>query len=255
MGRIVPLSGGRRAMAAMLEYARRIPTIPVARPMNLAELAAARQGNARPPSWTAIFMRAYGLTCQSFDGLRRIWLKWPYPRLYEHHHSVCAIAVEREWKGQPEVFFGRIRHPERHSLEYIHNYLIRLQTAEIPKVAAFRGTLRFGRLPRLLQRWVIMWKLDFSGSRHVKYMGTFGMSNYGMLGAESLHPIGPQTTVMTLGPISREGAVTVKMVYDHRVLDGSYVARSLNHLEQVLQTTILGELRQGEQRKNNPCAA
>jgi pyruvate/2-oxoglutarate dehydrogenase complex dihydrolipoamide acyltransferase (E2) component len=88
-----------------------------------------------------------------------------------------------------------------------------------------------------------MWqKLDISGKQRAKYIGTFGFTNYGMLGAESLHPLGPTTTVMTLSPISPDGDVTVKLVYDHRVLDGSYVARSLAHLQEVLHQTILPEL-------------
>ena len=98
-------------------------------------------------------------------------------------------------------------------------------------------------MPTLLQRFFLWQKLDLSGPRRVKYIGTFGLTNYGMLGAESLHPRGPQTTVLTLGPIRPAGETTVKLVYDHRVTDGGYVARSLNYLEEVLHSSVLDELR------------
>lgn len=246
MSRIVHLTPNRRALNAMLDYARQIPTVPVARRLNLSQLMQARSAVPQPPSWSAIFMRAYALTCLARTQLRRCWLSWPYPRLYEHPSNVCAVAVEREWQGAHEVFYGLVRHPETHTLAFIQNYLVRLQTAEVSKVAKFRSTLRFGKLPGFLQRWVLKSKLNFSGRRRVKYLGTFGLSNYGMLGAESLHPIGPQTTVLTMGPITTTGDVVIKLVYDHRILDGSYVARSLSCLDEILQTTILAELTQAQ---------
>lgn len=242
MSRIIRLSTNRRAVNAMLRYAKPIPTVPVARRMELAPLVAARAQLPQPPSWSAIFMRAYGLTCVEQHQLRRCWLDWPYARLYEHPTSVCAVAVEREWEGERGVFYDRIRAPEEQSLEAIQGHLTRLQTAEIRSIGSFRALLRFGKLPGFLQRMVLSWKLGFSGPRQVKYMGTFGLTNYGMLGAESLHPIGTQPTVMTLGPMSARGEVTVKLVYDHRIFDGSYIARSLRRLDEVLQTKILAEL-------------
>ncbi len=48
---------------------------------------------------------------------------------------------------------------------------------------------------------------------------------------------------MTYGPIDPEtGRVTVKLIYDHRVLDGAYVARRLADLENMLRGRILDEL-------------
>jgi hypothetical protein len=244
MSQIVSLSTTRRAVIAMLDYAKAIPTVPVARRMDLAPLMAARAQSAQPPSWSAIFMRAYGITSMKLNQLRRCWLSWPYPRLYEHPSSECAVAVDREWEGERAVFYNRVCAPETLSLDNIHNHLTRLQTEDIRTLSAFRSLLRFGKLPRLLQKMIMKWKLDVSGPRHVRAMGTFGLTNYGMLGAESLHPIGPQATVLTLGPISPKGEITVKLIYDHRIFDGGYIARSLKHLEEVLHTSILGELRQ-----------
>jgi hypothetical protein len=235
-------------MAAMLAHARKIPSIPVVRPMNLAPLAQARGQAADPVSWSAVFIRAYALVCAEVPDLRRVWISWPTPHLHEHPHTVCAVAVERDWQGEKVVLMGRLRSPESASLSTLQGHLRDLQTAPVWSVSAFRNSLRFGGLPTLLQRLVLWNKLDVSGERHVKYVGTFGMTNYGMLGAESLHPLGPQATVLTLSPIRPGGEVNVKLVYDHRVLDGRTIARSLARLEDVLHGPILAELRQGARR-------
>jgi hypothetical protein len=242
MGRRIELSNGRRATIGMLRYCERIPSNPVARFMSLADLVEARRELRTPPSWSAIFIRAYGIVCSQFAPLRRALISWPSPYLYENEHSGCAVAVERAWQGESIVLFGQIAQPENLTMGAIQRALQHFQEADVWSVGTFRLALRFGRLPSLLQRLLLWHKLDVSGRRRIKYMGTFGMTNYGMLGAESLHPLGPQSTVLTLGPLAPNGDITVKLVYDHRVLDGAYVARCLQHLEDLLHTTILDEL-------------
>jgi hypothetical protein len=244
MNGIIKLTSSRRAIAGLLRYAQGIPTIPVARSMSLGDVVEARQHILSPPSWTAIFIRAYGIVCNRFEHLRRSWIARPFPHLYQHPFSVCAVAVERQWEGESAVLCARIKKPEEATLEEVQQDLQRFKEADVRSISEFRLALRFGRLPAWLQRLVMWERLDWSGVRRVKYIGTFGMTNYGMLGAESLHPISPQTTVLTLGPMQPGGVLTVKLVYDHRVLDGAYVARVLEHLEEVLQTVILAELRQ-----------
>jgi pyruvate/2-oxoglutarate dehydrogenase complex dihydrolipoamide acyltransferase (E2) component len=51
------------------------------------------------------------------------------------------------------------------------------------------------------------------------------------------------TTTINYGPIEPDGSVDVRIVYDHRVLDGGTVARALDHLERILGCEILAELR------------
>jgi len=240
----IKLSNGRRAMAAFLSYAQRVPTIPVARRINLTPLIETRAELASRPSWSAIFLRAYALVCAESPHLRRVWVAWPRAYLYEHSHSVCSVAVEREFEGERIVLGSPIVRPEAASLAEIDGHLRHLQQADVWSISRYRMALRFGRMPCILQRLLLWQRLDWSGRKRVKYLGTFGLTNYGKLGAESLHPIGPQTTVLTLGPISPSGDVTVKLVYDHRVLDGSDIARALVRLDEVLHTRVLAELRQ-----------
>jgi pyruvate/2-oxoglutarate dehydrogenase complex dihydrolipoamide acyltransferase (E2) component len=72
--------------------------------------------------------------------------------------------------------------------------------------------------------------------------GTFGLSVYSSLGAESLHPLSPLTTTLNYGVIEPDGTVCVRLIYDHRVLDGAMAARALGKLEDVLNGPILNEL-------------
>ena len=69
------------------------------------------------------------------------------------------------------------------------------------------------------------------------------MSVYSSLGCESLHPLAPLSFVINYGVIDEHGDVTVKLVYDHRVVDGATVGRALAAFEAALTGPILAELR------------
>jgi hypothetical protein len=94
-----------------------------------------------------------------------------------------------------------------------------------------------------LRRFVWWFGLNVWGRKRAHYMGTFGVSVYASLGAASLHPLSPLTTVLNYGVIDPAGEVDVRLVYDHRVLDGATVARALEDMERVLNCEILAELR------------
>jgi hypothetical protein len=48
---------------------------------------------------------------------------------------------------------------------------------------------------------------------------------------------------LTYGPIAADGRVVVKLIYDHRVLDGAYVARRLADVQAALHGALHDELR------------
>ena len=68
------------------------------------------------------------------------------------------------------------------------------------------------------------------------------MSVYSALGAESLHPLSPLTTILNYGVFSPAGEVDLRVVYDHRVTDGAVIARALARLE-VLTGPMVDESR------------
>lgn len=235
------LSPTRKMVCEILHHGRKVPALPLSKVMRLGELAEARRAGARV-SWTAIFMRAYALVAQQHAELRRAYLPWPRPRLYEHPSSTCAVILEREHQGESAVLGARIRCPEAQDLCALDEHLRRLRQAPIEEISCFRQWLRIGRLPGFVRRFLFWSTLNLSGAKRAKRLGTFAISSLGNLGIEQHHPVSPLTTYLTFGPISRRGRVNVKIIYDHRVMDGRTIARSLVELEHVLTTRLLDEL-------------
>jgi hypothetical protein len=226
----------------LLHFARAIPTVPVQRRMRLAPLIAARAASADKPRWTAIFAKAYALVAAEYPVLRRAYVKLPWPQLYEYPASTATIMFEREYEGEPSLFSYRLRDPTRFSLKALSDRLGTIADKPVDEVPDFRRNLTISSLPRPLRR--LIWWLGLNiGRQRGNYFGTFGVSVYSALKAESLHPLAPVTTVLNYGVFADDGSVDVRIIYDHRVMDGATVARVLARLEEVLTGPVLEELR------------
>jgi hypothetical protein len=242
-GRNVSLSVPRRLICDLMHFAHRVPTVPVERRMKLAAVVAARQEAAPRPSWCAIFTKALALVAANRPELRRAYLTFPWAHLYEHPISVASIAFERRLGDEDVVLFAPVRWPEGRGLLEIDAKLRHFKEAPLEKISPFHRALRISRLPRPLRRLMWWFGLNVWGRKRSHYMGTFGVSVYSSLGAASLHPLSPLTTALNYGVIAEDGSVDVRLIYDHRVLDGATVARALQDMERVLQCEILAELR------------
>ena len=89
-----------------------------------------------------------------------------------------------------------------------------------------------------------MWWLALNHAPHrANHFGTFGLSTISSTGTEILQPRSPLTTVVTYDAIGADGGVTLRVIFDHRVLDAMTMARALDRLEQVLNGPIADELR------------
>lgn len=239
-GKSIRLSASRRLVCDLLEAAASVPAIPVQRRVRLGALLAARGAHPSRPPWTALFIKAFALVAAEMPELRRAYVKLPWGHLYEYPVSVASLAVERDHDGEKGVFFGRIRQPERMSLEDLTAAIRHLQSVPVTEHKEFRQALRLSRLPWLVRR--LAWYLGLNwGRQRARHFGTFGVSVYSGLGAESLKPISPVNT-LNYGVIAPDGAVDVRLTYDHRVMDGATVARALARLEEVMTTVILAEL-------------
>jgi hypothetical protein len=135
-----------------------------------------------------------------------------------------------------------LRCPEGKPLDRLDADLRFAQTAPLTALSSYRMALRISRLWQPLRRLAWWAGLNISGRNRAKRFGTFGISTYGSLGVDSLHPLSPLTTLLNYGPLNPGGALDVRLVYDHRVLDGVTVARALLRLEEVLNDTIAPEL-------------
>jgi len=240
-GRPIPLSRPRRLIGDLLHFASGVPTVPVQRRMNLAPLVAARKAAPDRPSWTAIFAKAFALVAAEVPELRRAYCKFPWPHLYEYPASVASITVERDYRGEKAVLTVRVKDPARRPLAEVADLIRRGTTDPVDGVKDFRRALRVSGLPRPVRR--LLWWVGLNvGRQRANYFGTFGVSVYSALGAESLHPLSPLTTTLNYGVFAADGTVDVRLVYDHRVVDGATVARALARLEELLNTTLRDEL-------------
>jgi hypothetical protein len=241
-GRSIGLSPGRRLVGDLMRFSTDIPRITVQRRMNIAPVVHARRELDPRPSWTAIFMKGYALLSQETPDLRRAYVKLPWPHLYEYPSSIASLAFEREHGGERVVLLDRIGAPESRSLDQIVKKIRASQTRPVMEVKEFRRALRMARSPALVRRF-LMWLGLNIGRQRPNYFGTFQLSVYSGLGAESLNPLTPLTTLLNYGPIGEDGSVDVRVHYDHRVMDGANVARALERLEIIMNTVVADELR------------
>jgi hypothetical protein len=254
-GHTLPVSIPRRLVCDLLQCAQRIPSIPVMRRMNVAALVAARELCPERPSWVAVFTKAYARVAADRPELRRCFINYPWPKLYEHPGNLASIAMERDYQGESATFFIHLKKPEQLGLLQIDRYLKECKEAPVERVGPFRKALWVSRLPRPIRRFLWWWVMNWTGFKRARRLGTFGVTVYSGLGARSLHPISPLTTAMSYGVIDERGDVEVLLVYDHRVMDGAFVARALGEMDRVLQDEILTELQSLGQPVDSPVLA
>ena len=241
-GKFIPLSLPRRTVIDLLHFASAIPTVPVQRLMSLQPVVSARAACSDRPRWTAIFVKAYALAAREFPELRRAYIKLPWPTLYEYPLSNASIIIERDYQGELGLFSILIKDPAARPLRDVGEVLRHASTAPVDAIKDFQRSMRFAALPRPLRRLLWWVALNF-GRQRSNFFGTFAVSVYSGLNAESLHPLTPLTTTLNYGVIDDEGKVTVRVIYDHRVVNGATVARALARLEEILNTTLVEEIR------------
>ena len=92
---------------------------------------------------------------------------------------------------------------------------------------------------RRLAWWV---GLNLFGKLRVHNFGTFSLTSTASEGAGVLVLTPLVTSTLHYGLFDDRGNLPARITFDHRVLDGAFVARGLAELEEVLRTTILEEL-------------
>src|SRR5262249_28193244 len=161
----------------------------VQRRMRLGEVVAARAAAAARPSWCAVFTKAFAMVTDAWPELRRAYMGFPRPHLYQHPITVMSIAVERRFGDEDAVFFYQLRQPERLALAEIDARVRQAKEGPLEAFGAYRRVLLISRLPKLIRRLVWWIGLNTSGRKRAHFMGTAGVSAYAGLGAASLHPL------------------------------------------------------------------
>lgn len=230
----------RRLVIDLLRLSQQVPTTPHDRITDLSIVAAAREGAAQRISWSIVFIKAFAIVAAKYPPLRQIYMRWPWPHLYQHPHSDAIVVTHREVDGEPWIFWSKFFRPETTPLPEMQDRLDRYLTEPVSQ--AFRKQWQLSGLPSWLRRMVWWSLLNVSGQRRVRRCGTFFLTTISSRGAEIRHPPGFLTSGLTFGPIDERGYSRVTLAYDHRLLDGRMVADVLADLEQTLNGVIAEEL-------------
>lgn len=241
-GRSIPLSIPRRIVADFMRLAATIPSVPVERMMNLSAVMAARNACSPRPPWIGIFTKAYALTAQEFPELRRVFLKWPWPHLYEYPTTVAMISIDRDYHGEPCVLMRMIKDPAAANVSEIARIIRHATEAPLDEIKEFRRALGFAKLPGPLRR--LLWWIGFNiGRQRGNFFGTVVVSTVSAFGTDAIHPLALTPIFLTYEIIGPDARFPVRMIFDHRVFDGVVVARALARLEAILNSAVVEELR------------
>ena len=241
-GTVRKISVPRRLVADLMHASIRIPFVSLQRPLNVRQLLEARALAAQPPGWAAIFVKAFSLVAREEPVLRTLYAKWPWPSLYELPRSIAMIAIARIEGGEDCVLPQKITAADALPLAEIDARIRHAKDAPIADVPAFRKVLLVTRLPLPLRRFAWLIGLNF-GRQRANFFGSFVVTSVAADGAGELHALSPGPFILRYGVVKQDQTVDVVIRWDHRISDAALIARTLNRLEQVLNTEIAAELR------------
>src|SRR5207248_9876828 len=144
---------------------RQCPLVTCERRMALGALAAARAAASPSPAWVLLFAKAYAIVAARRPELRRAYVPLPTPHLHEADESVASIAVEREYEGEPAVFFGLVLAPDTRPLPDLVKLLDEWKRAPVENVPTFRRLVKYTKLPRPVRRFLWWYAMQTSGPR------------------------------------------------------------------------------------------
>lgn len=242
LGQPMSLSLGRRIICDLVHVGMKIPLVPIQKEVDVLEIVAARQ-NAHPrPSWCSIFTKAYAKVVAARPELRRAYLTFPWERMYQYNAVTADITVDALVDGENLPVFVPLKNPEACPLLEIDRRLRTCKENPLEHLSRFRRAMALARFPRFVRRSVWWWLLNVSARKRARHFGTFGVSSTANWGVDSLRPIAPCISLLHYGLVDAQNIATIRLTFDHRVMDGSAASKALIEMEQVLKTVILAEL-------------
>jgi hypothetical protein len=208
--------------------------------MNLTPLRGARIAAQPRPGWAALWIKAFALVSVRRPELRRVFLPFPWARVYEHPEPLAAVAVEHPFGDATIWDLIPLSDPSRLSVSEI-DLLLRRWQGQAADEGALARMARMAKLPRLLRRWVWWSRLHRSGPARVRTLGTFALS----AGDHSLGetPIWSSLTpTLQRGGHSPGGLIQVRLSFDPRAVDARTARWALMDLEEVMNGEIVNEL-------------
>jgi len=245
--RYVRLSLSRLWMRDLVHFGSKARVVGGATSIRVSDVAAARRRQQPLISWNAILIKAIALTSKKWPELKRAYIPYPWPHLYEHPHSVASLVIEREWQGAHGVFFDQIHAPENKSLREIDFELNGMKRSKVEAVGGFRRLIRITRYPLPLRR--LIWRIALYGSGRLKarYFGTFSLNSLTSRRLRTTQSLTLVTLSFEYGATESDGQMPFQVFFDHRVMDGVALNRLCVDLQSVLNNDIVAELNNGAQ--------
>jgi len=225
-----------------------VARVAVVRRVAFGELIKVRVALRHPPSWIAIFVKGFAIVAAEIPELRRVYMQLPWPHLYEYAESTVCIALEREILGDIGVLPLRFRKPDAIRLGELSDMIRRAADAPIEDSRFYRILITVTRLPFFIRRLIWIFSLNIPRMRR-HALGTCGVSSAARWQTDLGTSRTPHPCLMSYGPADQQGSVAVRLSFDHRVFDGALAGRALSRLDQVLNSSILEELRELARRE------
>ena len=240
--RYVRLSLPRLWMRDVVHFGMRSFIVGGTASIRVSSVVEARRNSQPLISWSAILIKAIALNSRKWPQLRRAYISFPWPHLYEHPHSVVTVVIEREWQGERAVFFDQIPAAEHKSLREIDRLLEGSKKLGIESVGSYRRLVRITRYPLLIRRLIWLVALRGAGRLKSKYFGTFSVNSISSRYNRTTQSVTPVSQSFEYGPIESNGRMPIRFYFDHRVMDGQTLVRIGLGLESVLNNEIIEEL-------------
>jgi hypothetical protein len=127
----------RRFVIDLMQVSMGVPFVSLSRTLDVRQLSAARSGLSQPPGWAAIFVKAFGLVARDEPILRRIYVGWPWPHLYELPRCAAMVAIARVEDGEECILMERVTGSDQMALAEIDAQLRLAKTAPIDEIPSF----------------------------------------------------------------------------------------------------------------------
>lgn len=232
-----------------MQFAAMVPSVTIERRMDLSRLVAARQACTPSPTWSAIFIKAYAMVSARIPELRTSYLRFPWPRFYEHPSNIATLNVDRQLADERIVLQVHIPDPESHTLHDLDALIHDYQQQPVENFPAYRTAVRMSRVPWPIRQWLWWAALNVFGSIRCHNFGTFNITSLGSQGSGILHLPSLLTSTIHYGILDPACGLEMRMSFDHRVLDGVTAARGLADLEDVLLGEMVRECTQSAEHK------
>lgn len=242
-GQYIRQSLPRKWMADMLHFSHRVPVVAAERILRVRAAVEARKKTGLAVSWNAMMVKTMALVSQHLPEMRRAYLPYPWPRLYEAPYSVASVILDREFEGEHATLMAPILYPERLSLIDLDAKLNRLKTAPFREIGSYRRLIRNTRFPLPIRR--LLWSMGLYGSGlfRARTFGTYAVNSVAAFRARMLTMTTPITSCLYYNSVSRDGEMAIQFAFDHRVFDGYMGGRVGSEIERVLNNEIVAELK------------